>query len=38
MADTYCTAFMDDLPPEKQAEGLGVKRTIRRCRCGKRRS
>lgn len=24
MAETYCTAFMEDLPPEKQAEGLGV--------------
>ena len=24
MAETYCAAFMEDLPPEKQAEGLGV--------------
>lgn len=24
MADTYCTAFMEDFPPEKHAEGLGV--------------
>ena len=28
MAETYCTAFMEDLPPEKQAEGLGVQAAV----------
>lgn len=28
MAKTYCTAFMEDLPPEKQAEGLGVQAAL----------
>lgn len=28
MSDTYCTAFMEDLPPEKQAEGLGVQAAV----------
>ena len=28
MADTYCTAFMEDFPPEKQAEGLGVQAAL----------
>ena len=28
MAETYCTAFMENLPPEKQAEGLGVQAAV----------
>lgn len=28
MAETYCTAFMEDLPPEKQAEGVGVQAAV----------
>lgn len=28
MAEMYCTAFMEDLPPEKQAEGLGVQAAV----------
>lgn len=28
MAEMYCTAFMEDLPPEKQAEGLGVQTAV----------
>lgn len=28
MTETYCTAFMEDLPPEKQAEGLGVQAAV----------
>lgn len=28
MAETYCTAFMEDLPPEKQAEGLGAQAAV----------
>ena len=28
MAETYCTAFMEGLPPEKQAEGLGVQAAV----------
>lgn len=28
MAATYCTAFMEDMPPEKQAEGLGVQAAV----------
>ena len=28
MAKTYCTVFMENLPPEKQAEGLGVQAAV----------
>lgn len=28
MAETYCTAFMENLPPEKQAEALGVQAAV----------
>lgn len=28
MDETYCTVFMEDLPPEKQAEGLGVQAAV----------
>lgn len=28
MTETYCTAFMENLPPEKQAEGLGVQAAV----------
>ena len=28
MTKTYCNAFMEDLPPEKQAEDLGVQAAV----------
>ncbi len=28
MDETDCTTFMEDLPPEKQAEGLGVQAAV----------
>lgn len=35
MTETYCTAFMEDLPPEKMAEGLGVQIAVVRGYCNR---